>query len=314
MSASVLYDVPGPRGRRRIWIGSTIVLLVIAWLVVVAIGRLADHHQLDSARWKFLTNAATLRFLFYGLLNTLKAALVAGLIALVAGGLLAVGRLSPLLPVRAAATTYVQFGRAIPLLPLLLFINLGFPQMGLDLPVFWFLVIGLALYNSAVFAEIYRAGVLSLHRGQQEAAYALGLTFAKTMRLVLLPQAIRRMVPALVGQYVVLLKDSSLGFVLPYPELLRRGEITGQFTHSVLQAYIVVAVIYIAVNASLSYLARRLESRQARRQRALTVVAGRASLTAAVVPGTLDVSAGAVLDAGVASAAGTVPPSGTPIA
>lgn len=269
MSASVLYDTPGPRGRLQIRIGSTIAVGIIAVLTAVAISRLADRHQLDAARWNFVTQASILRYLFFGLLSTLKVAFVAGVLALTAGALLAVGRLAPSIWVRAAATSIVQFCRAIPLLPLIFFIGLGFPVMGLKFPAFWFLVIGLALYNSAVFAEIFRAGVVSLHQGQREAAQALGLTFGQTMRLVLLPQAIRRMVPALVSQYVVLLKDSSLGYVLPYMELLRRGEITGQYSHSVLQSYVVVAIVYIAVNASLSYVARRLERRQRGQARAV---------------------------------------------
>ncbi|OHV30763.1 MULTISPECIES: amino acid ABC transporter permease [Pseudofrankia] len=264
MSATVLYDEPGPRARRWIAVGSVVGAALVALLVVVAFVRLAGHHQLDRARWTFVTDPAILRFLAYGLLNTLKVAAVAGALALTIGCLLAICRLAPAMPLRAAASTYTHFWLAIPVLLLIYFIGLGLPTMGVDLPVFWFLVLGLTLYNSAVFAEIFRTGIVSLHSGQREAAAALGLGFWQTMRLVLLPQAVRRMVPSLVSQFVVLLKDSSLGFVLPYPELLSRGKITGQFAQSPLQAYVVVAVVYIAVNASLSYLARRLEARQRR--------------------------------------------------
>lgn len=257
----MLYDAPGPRARRRAWIGSGVALLVVAALVTVAVRRLADRGQLDEARWDFVSDPAVLRFLAAGLLNTLKAAAVAGVFAFALGFALAVGRLAPSRLVRAAATVWVQFWRAIPLLLFILFISLGLPVLGVKLPVFWFLVIGLAVYNSAVFAEIIRAGVLALPRGQAEAAASIGLTFWQGMRLVRLPQAVRFMVPSLVSQFVVLLKDSSLGFVLPYSELLHRGRITGSYEHSILQAYAVVAVVYIAVNASLSYLARYLERR-----------------------------------------------------
>jgi len=260
----VLYDVPGPRGRRRILVGSIVAALVIGALAAVALVRLAHHGQLDAARWKFVTEPSILRYLMFGLLNTLKVAAVAGGLALAVGALMAVGRLAPSVLVRAGATSYVQFCRSLPVLPLILFIGLGFPELGVRLPAFWFLVVGLALYNSAVFAEIFRAGVVSLPRGQREAAYALGLTYWGTMRLVLLPQAVRRVLPATLSQFVVLLKDSSLGFVISYPELLRRGQITGEFTHSILQVYVVVAVIYIIVNATLSYLVHRLERRQKR--------------------------------------------------
>lgn len=265
MSGNALYDALGPRGRRRMRIASTLAAVAFAGLVAVALTRLADKGQLDADRWRFLVDGAILRFLWNGLLNTLEVAAVAGLLAFAVGGLMALGRLARSWPIRFLTSFYVQFWRAVPLLLLIYFISLGFPVLGLRLPAFWFLVIGLTLYNSAVLAEIFRAGVLSLDRGQSEAAYAVGLTHWQTMRLVVVPQAVRRMVPALVSQFVTLLKDSSLGFVIPYQELLRRGQLVGQFANSVLQAYVVVAVIFVVVNASLSKLARWLESRQRRR-------------------------------------------------
>jgi glutamate transport system permease protein len=261
---SVLFDVPGPRSRRRTLIGSAVVTVVLLAVVAVALRRLADRGQLDANRWEFLTDTAIIRFLGGGLLNTLKVALVAGGLALAIGALLAMGRLAPSRGVRLVAGTWVEFWRAIPLLLLIYFIGLGFPVLGLEFPLFWFLVLGLTVYNSAVFAETFRTGVVSLHRGQREAAAALGLSFWQSMRLVQFPQAVRRMTPTLVSQTVTLLKDSSLGFVLPYHELLKRGQIVGQYSHSVLQAFVVVAVIFMAVNASLSYLARRLERRAGR--------------------------------------------------
>lgn len=265
MSGGVLYDALGPRGRRRVRVVSAVAAVALAGLVAVALTRLADKGQLDAERWRFLTDASILRFLWNGLLNTLTVAAVAGLLAFAVGAVMALGRLARSLPIRFLASFYVQFWRAVPLLLLIYFISLGLPVLGVRFPAFWFLVIGLTLYNSAVLAEIFRAGILSLDRGQSEAAYAVGLTSWQTMRLVVLPQAVRRMVPALVSQFVTLLKDSSLGFVIPYQELLRRGQLVGQFANSVLQAYVVVAVTFVAVNASLSTLARRLERRQRRR-------------------------------------------------
>jgi glutamate transport system permease protein len=137
------------------------------------------------------------------------------------------------------------------------------------------------LYNSAVLAEIFRAGILSLDRGQTEAAEAIGLGYWQTMGLVLIPQAVRRMVPAIVSQLVTLLKDTSLGFVVPYEELLRRGNILGQFSRNVLQSLFVVALIYLVVNLILSRIARRLEVRQRRRYGAGAIrVAGNEELAA----------------------------------
>jgi glutamate transport system permease protein len=178
---------------------------------------------------------------------------------------MALGRLSRHKLIRWLAATYVEFFRGFPLLLLILFSAFGLPRLGVDLPLLWYLVLGLAVYNSAVLAEIFRAGVLSLDRGQREAALAVGLTEGQAMRRVVLPQALRRMLPAIVSQLVVLLKDTSLGYYVQYQELLRRAEGTGNFDGNLLQTLLLAAAMYIAVNLSLSRLSRRLEVRQRRR-------------------------------------------------
>ena len=132
----------------------------------------------------------------------------------------------------------------------------------MHLTIFWYVVLALVAYNGAVLGEIFRAGILSLDPGQTEAAYAVGLGYWQAMFLVVVPQAARRMIPAIVSQLVTLLKDTSLGFVITYEEFLRRGEITGEFCKNLLQTYIVVALLYIVVNFTLSQTARRLEVRQ----------------------------------------------------
>jgi glutamate transport system permease protein len=155
---------------------------------------------------------------------------------------------------------------------MILFVFLGLPALGVTVSTFWALVAGLTLYNSAVLGEIFRAGILSLPRGQTEAAYAIGLRQGQTLRIVLLPQAIRRMLPALVSQLVTLLKDTSLGFVIAYAELLRSGRNAVEFLGGKysIPIYTAIAVIYIAVNGSLSLLARWLD-RRTRRQLGRTV-------------------------------------------
>ncbi len=266
MSDAVLYDALGPRGRRRVRIATAVSLVVIAYAVVVVIRRLADDGQLDGDRWEPFTRGDVIRFLWGGLVTTLKAAVVAMAGALLVGGLLALGRLSRTRVVRWAAGAYVEIFRSVPLLLLILFSARGLQGNGVQLDLFWYLVMGLVLYNSAVLGEIFRAGILSLDRGQTEAAYAIGLGYWPAMLFVVIPQAVRRMLPSLVSQLVTLLKDTSLGFILPVEELLRRGTIVGlQGDGQELQAYAVVAVIFIVVNFSLSRLARRLEVRQRRR-------------------------------------------------
>jgi glutamate transport system permease protein len=265
---AILSDALGPRARRRVWIASIVAGTALAGVIAVAIGRLSDTGQLDADLWRPFTDPDVLRFFLGGLGNTLKAAMVAMGLALVLGAFLALGRLARNGPVRWATGAWVEFFRAVPLLLLIYFSGLGLPKYGVDLGVFWYLVLALVAYNGAVLAEIFRAGILSLDRGQSEAAYALGLTYWQAMFTVIVPQAVRRMVPAIVSQLVTLLKDTSLGFVITYEELLRRGRINGEFYRNILQSLVFVALFYVVVNFTLSRIAARLEVRQRRRYNA----------------------------------------------
>ncbi len=281
MTAPVLADALGPRARRRVAMATVASGLGLAAVAAVAVRRLADNGQLRSELWEPFTDWRVLRFLLLGLVATLKVAAVAMALAVVIGGAMALGRLARNRPVRWLAGSYVEGFRAVPLLLLIFFSARALPRVGVDLDAFWYLVLGLVAYNSAVLGEIFRAGILSLERGQTEAAYAVGLSYSQSMRLVVIPQAIRRMVPAMVSQLVTLLKDTSLGYVLPYEEFTRRGTILGESAKNPLQALFLVALVYIAVNLTLSRLARRLEVRQRRRYRAGAIsVAGAEDVTA----------------------------------
>jgi glutamate transport system permease protein len=184
-------------------------------------------------------------------------------LSMAVGALLAVGRLSQRAWLSRPVGAWVELFRGVPLLLLILFVFLGLPAVGVTVSTFWALVGGLTLYNGAVLGEIFRAGILSLPKGQTEAAYAIGLRRGQALRLVLLPQAVRLMLPALVSQLVTLLKDTSLGFVIGYAELLRSGRnavgfLGGRYS---IPIYTAIAVVYIAVNGSLAFLARRLDRR-----------------------------------------------------
>jgi glutamate transport system permease protein len=263
MSEAVLYDVAGPRGRRRILIGTVAGLVLVALVVGVAVARLAAKDVFEAERWRVLTRSDLLELLGRGLGATLRAAAVAMVLAMALGALLAVGRLSRRRWLAVPAGAWVELFRGLPLLLVILFLFLGLPAAGVTISTFWALVGGLTLYNSAVLGEIFRAGVLSLPRGQTEAAYSIGLRRGQTLRLILLPQAVRRMLPALISQGVTLLKDTSLGFVIAYAELLRTGRNAVEFLGGPysIPVYTAIAVVYIAVNASLSFLARWLDRR-----------------------------------------------------
>lgn len=257
MTVAVFADPLGPRGKLKVAVVTLVGSVAVAGLLYVAFRRFQSNGQLEAKLWTDLFGSEALDFFWGGLKNTLRLAGISLALALPSGVVLALARLSKRAPVRLLATLWLQFFRGVPLVVLMLFF-----YFALDIPNAISIVMGLTLYNSAVLAEIIRAGILSLDRGQSEAALAVGMTDGQAMRAVVLPQAIRRMVPALVSQLVVLLKDTSLGVAVLYEELLRRGELAGEFLKNKLQAFLFVAAIFLIVNLLLSSAARWLEGRQ----------------------------------------------------
>jgi glutamate transport system permease protein len=276
MSAPVLFDVPGPKARARARIGTAIGALVVAGIIAFVLVRLARNGQLDPQRWAVLfdPNSGVPQALGEALLATLRVAFVGMVLATVAGLLLAVGRLSDHAWIRVVSSTYIEFFRAIPLLVVIFALYFVLPGFGVELSAFTALTGGLVLYNSAVLAEIFRAGILSVDRGQREAAFGLGMRKSQVMILVLLPQAVRRMLPVLIAQLVVLLKDSSLGFIIGYFELLRQARSLVEFftptfgNQYTFQIYVAAGLMYIIVNLLLSWLARYAERWSRRNKKA----------------------------------------------
>jgi His/Glu/Gln/Arg/opine family amino acid ABC transporter permease subunit len=279
MTSTVLFDVPGPKARRRHRQATFAAGLVLLALVGLALWRLGVNGQLEPARWAILfdPNSGVPQALGSALVNTLQVAAVGMVAATLLGALLAFGRLSDHAWIRGPVTLIVEFFRAVPLLILILFCLLYLPTIGLRVGAFGALAIGLTLYNMAVLAEIFRAGLLSVDRGQSEAAYAVGMRKYQVMLLVLLPQAVRRMLPVLIAQLVVLLKDSSLGFIVGYFELLRQARSLVEFFNFrfgdlyTFQLYVAAGLIYIIVNVLLSTLGRYVEKRTRRDVKASAV-------------------------------------------
>jgi glutamate transport system permease protein len=266
MSApSVLFDAPGPRGRRRIAIGNVlatvVVLAILGWVLL----RLADKGQLTGAMWQpFLTARAWRDYIVPGLSSTLQAAGLAIVGSVVLGLLLGLGRLAPVRAIRAVAGTVVEFFRAIPVLLMMIFFWLGLasvdaiPRAQLPLVA---VVLALVLYNGSVVAELVRSGVHGLPRGQREAALATGLTHEQSLRSVEVPQALIAMLPSLVSQLVVILKDTALGYIITYPEMLANGRRLGVQDGNVVPALIVIAAVFIVMNYTLTWIAGRLSRR-----------------------------------------------------
>ncbi|XAS63223.1 amino acid ABC transporter permease [Micrococcaceae bacterium Sec5.8] len=256
--SSVLYDVPGPKARRVSLIGSIVGAVAIAGLVWWAITVLAQQGIFEAERWAVFQIPDVWALIGNGILATLSAAAVAAVIAFPLGLALCLMRISDVTWIRIPTRIVLEFLRGMPVVLMMFFVLLVFATGS-----FTAVVAGLVLYNSAIFAEIIRAGIQSLPKGQREAGLAIGLTSFASRRSIELPQAIRRMLPSLVAQLVVLLKDTSLGYIVSYEELLRKVQIMADFLGPayLFPVFFVAAAIYIAINFSVSRLAIWIEKR-----------------------------------------------------
>lgn len=278
--SSVLYDTPGPRAKRRNVLLSVVFTLLLALLLWWVWRTMDDKGQLEWDLWQpFTTGEAWTTYLLPGLGNTLKAAAIAMVIALPLGAVFGIARMSDHAWVRGAAGTVVEFFRAIPVLLLMLFANELYVRSSLNISSeerpLYAVVTGLVLYNASVLAEVVRAGILSLPRGQTEAAYAVGLRKGQTMTSILLPQAVTAMLPAIVSQLVVIVKDTALGGVmLGFTELLNGRQTLAANYANVIPSFIVVAIIYIVVNFILTSFASWLEQRLRRSKKSTGAVLG----------------------------------------
>ena len=226
----------------------------LAAILVWAVLTLKSHDQFEGEYFEKLFSGNVLGDLLDGLRATLTAAAIAIVTSIVVGLLLAVGRLSDRAWIHWPATVFVEFFRAVPLL-LMIFVAFFFYQLNVGLETrdagLAGLVTGLTLYNGSVLAEVFRAGINAVPKGQSEAAYAIGLRKAQVMSIVLLPQSVRFMLPAIISQCVVVLKDTSLGYIVAYPEVLRQAKNAATYVGSSLWTYMFVALIYITLNSVL---------------------------------------------------------------
>ncbi|MEU0195595.1 amino acid ABC transporter permease [Streptomyces afghaniensis] len=279
--SSLLYDAQGPRAKRRNVLFTVIFLVALAALLWWVYRTLDEKGQLEWVLWEpfFTGTEAWSTYIWPGLQNTLKAAALAMIIALPLGAVFGIARLSEHAWIRVPAAIVVEFFRAIPVLILMIFGLALFAQytnVSSDDRPLYAVVTGLVLYNASVLAEIVRAGILSLPKGQSEAAMAIGLRKNQEMRLILLPQAVTAMLPAIVSQLVVIVKDTALGgAVLTFPELLSSANtMSGYYGANVIASFTVVAVIFIALNFALTSFASWLERRLRRAKKSTGAVVG----------------------------------------
>ncbi|MEU6442930.1 amino acid ABC transporter permease [Streptomyces sp. NPDC047046] len=265
---SVLFDAPGPRAKGRNILYSVLFVIVAAFVVWWTVAKLDDKHQLDWAKWKpfFTDSQAWTTYLLPGLGQTLLAAAISMVIALPLGAAFGIARLSDHAWVRVPAATVVEFFRSIPVLIMMLIafeVYAQYSSVSTDDRPLYAVVTGLVLYNASVLAEIVRAGILSLPKGQTEAAHAIGLRKGQTMRSILLPQSITAMLPAIVSQLVVIVKDTAIGgSLVSFSELINSVRpLSAAYGANTIACFTVVAVIYIIVNFSLTSFATWLEKR-----------------------------------------------------
>ncbi|MEU2132953.1 amino acid ABC transporter permease [Streptomyces sp. NPDC018352] len=261
-SATALYDIPGPATRKRHLlygiVSTALILALLGWVVYL----LLDTGQFTSAKWTPFTYKGIQELLLRGLGNTLKAFGYAAVLSLLLGAVLAVGRLSDHRPVRWIATLLVEFFRAMPVLVMIFFIFVALKVQ--PLPA---LVTGLTLYNGSVLAEVFRTGIVSVERGQSEAAYALGLRKTQVTTFVLAPQAVRAMLPTIISQLVVALKDTSLGYLITYEEFLHAGKLIASnldYDLPFIPVVMVISPIYIGMCMLLSWFATWVAKRERR--------------------------------------------------
>ncbi|MFB7893472.1 amino acid ABC transporter permease [Microbacterium sp. NPDC056044] len=262
--SSVLYDVPGPRAVVRNRILGVITILVVLGVLGWVLWRFWVTGQFTPEKWYAFTFTRVWEQFGLATLRTLAAFAVASVGALILGFVLAIGRLSDHAWVRMPIAGITEVFRAIPVLIFMILLYYGLPVIGIKMSSYWAVVIALIVYNGSVLAEVVRAGVESLPRGQREAGYAIGLRKAGVMRLVLLPQAIRAMMPVIIAQLVVTLKDTALGFIITYPELLYFARLLGSnavLGSPLIPAALVAGAIYVILCLALSYLAYTAEKR-----------------------------------------------------
>ncbi len=269
--SDVLFDAPGPKAERR---HRLIAAATIAGLILTAaaiVWKLAVEDQFSTDKWEPFVTPGILEVLLEGLALTVFAAAVAIVIAVAFGVIFGVGKLSDHALLRWPSWAAVEFFRAVPLLMLIIFIwsIQDYPTDSL-LP----LIIGLILYNGSVLAEVFRAGILAVPKGQAEAAYAIGMRKSQVMQIIQLPQAVKIMLPAIISQCIVALKDTSLGFYILAPVLTAKGREIWNFFDNKFATAIVLAAVYIVLNLLLTWLANWVERRISATGGKVTIVAG----------------------------------------
>ena len=256
-----LYEAPGPLMRRRAAILTAISLVLVAAGLAFVVWSFYNAGQLTAAKWDYFLKWSTWKYLFTGLVGTFEVALTSGIIAIALGLILMFGRISHIKLISFTSRVIIDFFRGVPSLLLIYFFFLVLPNYGFKIPAFWMISLPVGFAASGVLAEVFRAGMNAVPKGQTEAALALGMSPLRVNLKIILPQAIRIVVPSLISQLVVVVKDTTVAYVVSFPDLMQQANVLKATYDAVLPVYFVIAIIYILINYALNelaiYLARR---------------------------------------------------------
>lgn len=258
-----LYEKPGPKTEKMVRVITAISLVLLIALIYFVIRQFYLTGQLDAKYWSFFLKFTTWRFLGLGLMGTIVAAAVGGVFALIAGFFLMIARISPFKILNYLAVAVIEFTRGVPTLLFIYFFFLVVPQFGISMKPLWKIVLPVALSACGIVAEVLRSGVNAVPKGQKEAAISLGLSGATTFLRVIFPQAIRYVIPALISELVIVVKDTSFAYVVSFPDLMQNAKVLISNYDALLSVYLVAAIIYIIINYLLSrlsvFVARKLD-------------------------------------------------------
>lgn len=257
-----LYEEPGPKTKRKIVIGIAISLVLLLLLVALIIYRFYITGQLSPRYWLFFSRWTTWRYLAQGFIGTLEVSITAGILAVFLGFFLMLGRMSQKKLVSKISQVIINFFRGVPSLLLIYFFFLVLPQYGIKMQSFWMISLPVGFAASGVLAEVFRAGMNAVPKGQTEAAYSLGMRRMQTTLKIVFPQALRFVIPSLISQLVVVVKDTTLAYVVSYPDMLQNARVLITNYDALVSTYFVVAILYILVNFGLNQLAIYMARRQ----------------------------------------------------
>ena len=269
-----LYEAPGPQTRRWTAIGTGISLAALGVLAAGVIRQFYITGQFGSKYWSLFTKGTTWKFIGRGIAGTLGVAAASGIVTFILAFLLMVGRISNYKILSKISTVLSEFTRGVPTLLFIYFFLLVVPQFGIILPAFWKIAAPVSISACGVVAEVLRSGVNAVPKGQSEAALSIGMRETNVFLKVIFPQALRYVIPALISELVIVVKDTTFAYVVSYPDLMQNAKVLISNYDALLSVYLVVAVIYILIN----YLINRASDFAARRRnRTLAVSQGNAA-------------------------------------